>query len=91
MKLTLFAVRHGNKIYEFREPLEIDIKSRYYLSCKYFNIIDAAPTLDELWGSFASWINFIWIHYAICNEPMTHSAIDLKEKLLNLITVRKII
>lgn len=25
MKLTLFAVRHGDKVYEFREPIEVDI------------------------------------------------------------------
>lgn len=28
MKLTLFAVRHGNKVYEFREPIEVEVIKR---------------------------------------------------------------
>lgn len=46
MKITLFAVRHGDKVYEFREPMEIDIYPKFgrgkALVC---------PRIGFMWGS----------------------------------------
>ena len=93
MKITLFAIRHGNKVYEFREPVEIKIYKRgwtYNIKCDAVDIYVFDIDTDTALKSFANSLNFFWTNYVIYNGRTDSRGIQVKEKLQNLITVREI-
>ena len=93
MKITLFAVRHGNKVYEFREPVEVKIYKTfptYNIKCDEADIYVWSFDMDSAWKYFAESLHFFWTNYVIYNERTDDRGIQVKEKLQNLIIVREI-
>ena len=95
MKLTLFAVRHGNKVYEFREPIEAVLYHKdnlWIINSKTLESIDFASTKEDVLAYFANSISFLWNSYAMCEaSSLNKGARELKQKLLKLITAREIV
>jgi len=96
MKITLFAVRHKNKVYEFREPVSIEV---YYSRKRWVAHADILPTLStwtfapkrkKILPCFSKQISLLVKKF---NKKSTiRSGFDLqnRSKLLKLITVREI-
>jgi len=95
MKITLFAVRHENKVYEFREPIGIEISKGNGLWCleyQHLECFEFDRSRNELITCFADSVNFLWMTYAICEDSkLDKGARGLKQKLLKLITVREMV
>jgi len=95
MKITLFAVRHENKVYEFNEPLVVKIYKRgsdVWLRCDYFDIIEMSIDYETVIWELESHINFLWDSFAQCHDcGLDFGARQLKQRLLKLITVREIV
>ena len=87
MKITLFAVRHGNKVYEFREPVEVEVIKRGRMKniCCNFKglyISDYAESYAKVFKQLGEVVNY---YYNLAAQDEKG-----KEFWLNLITVREI-
>jgi len=83
MKITLFAVRHGDKVYEFGEPVEVEIVKRgrmknIHCTCMGLYISDYAESYAKVFRQLGEIIDY---YYNRIKEASEH---------LNIITVREI-
>lgn len=83
MRITLFAVRHGNKVYEFREPIEVEIIKRGRMKniCCNFKglyISDYAESYAKVFRQLGEIIDYYYTRVKEASEQ------------LNLIIVREI-
>lgn len=94
MKITLFAVRHKNRVFEFKKPITVKISKEnglWYLDYQSLEWFEFDKNKSELIPCFADSINFLWTAYATCEDSkLDKGARQLKYKLLKLITVREI-
>lgn len=96
MKITLFAVRSGNKVYEFSAPVSIKV---FYSQKRWIAHADILPTLStwtfapkkkKILPSFFKQIALLIKKFN--KKSHIHSEFDLQNgrELLKLITVREI-
>ena len=95
MKITLFAVRHKNKVFEFAEPLSVTVEKQYGIwwlngeSIMTTEEFDRSPA--RVIQAFASTVNMLWFAYAKCNDKkLDKGARALKHEILRFVKRRKV-
>ena len=97
MKITLFAVRHENKVYEFREPIVIEIIERgrkkiVHCSLGFLYICECATSYTKAIKKIGEAIDFYYKYYTDeIMAPIPRSDKARRKKFLKLITVREIV
>lgn len=75
MKITLFAIRHGNRVYEFREPVEVEIVKRgrmknIHCTCMGLYISDYAESYAKVFRQLGEIIDYYYNHAKEASEQL---------------------